>query len=109
MVIAYVISYEPVGHLQVELFELMNKSRPVDHFEYPSIMSVDGVIRPIPTIQPVSIDGSVNNQHLSGWKKYWKDNISASQVKADTSFEGTAYMNYSSHNPLLYDGVRPSS
>lgn len=105
LVVAYVMSYEPVGKMQVELFELMKKGNFVDHYEYPSTMEVTGV-RPIPLVTPLSVDGSSDNQHVSGWKLYWKDNQMKSQVGVDTSFEGTSYMDYSKKTPLLYDGVR---
>jgi hypothetical protein len=98
--IAYVISYEPLGKLQVELFkDVMNSRKFVDHYEYPSTQYSS-----IPTIVPVSIDGSDDNQHVTGWKKYWNSNY----MKNDKSMNvDGSYMAFEKTTPLLYDGVRP--
>jgi hypothetical protein len=103
LIVAYTLSYEPVGRMQVELFELMkNQPKFVDHYEYPSVDS-QGQVQIVPI---VSVDGSLNNQNATGWKGHWRDTYMNSGLRSDTSFDGTSYMNYSKDNPLLYDGVR---
>ena len=57
-----------------------------------------------------NIDTMIKEQPQNlGWKKEWRDNYSKFDVELDNSFKGSAYTNFSTHNKLLYDGIRDVS
>ena len=57
-----------------------------------------------------NIDNMIEEQPENlGWKKEWRDKYSKGTVELDNSFKDTSYINYSTHNKLLFDGIRDIS